>query len=501
MATKKAKVQTRRVKKGATRPKPRRPASSKQGVKKMKVSSLKSFKEKKMKIQSVNPYTEEAMQEFLLMTEPEVDEQVEKSRVAFNRWRDLSVSERATYIKKLGEHLRAEKRKYAELMTREMGKAIKESLAEIEKCAWLCDYYAENAGRFLAPEEIKTENRKSYVMFQPLGLVLAIMPWNFPYWQAFRFGIPAVAAGNVVLLKHASNVPQTALSIEDAFTAAGFPANVFKTLIIDSREALKLIDNDQVDAVSLTGSNKAGEEVGAHAGGKIKKVVLELGGSDPFIVLDDADVEKAGRMAANARMINAGQSCIAAKRFIVMDKVAEEFKKHFLSRLKELKVGDPLDEKTDVGPVAKREILDSLNEQLRDAKAKGAEILQTDQTFKKGLFFPPSIVYNPKKNMKVLTEEVFGPIAPIIIVKNEDEAVKTANDTEYGLGCSIWSRNTERAERLAARIETGTVAINDMVKSDPRLPFGGVKKSGIGRELSHFGLREFVNVKTVAVRE
>ncbi len=501
MATKKAKVQARRVKKGAARSKPRRSASSSQGVKKMKVSSLKSFKEKKMKIQSINPFTEEVMQEFTLMTKPEINEQVEKSRKAFNSWRNLSVSERAIMIKNLAAHLRAEKRKYAEFMTREMGKAVKESLAEVEKCAWLCDYYAENAERFLKPEEIKTENKKSYVMFQPLGVVLAIMPWNFPYWQAFRFGIPAIAAGNVVLLKHASNVPQTALSIEDAFKAAGFPDSVFKTLIIDSKEALKLIDNDQVDAVSLTGSNKAGEEVGAHSGRKIKKVVLELGGSDPFIVLDDADIEKAGRMAVSARMINAGQSCIAAKRFIVMDKVAEEFKKHFIARLKELKIGDPMNETTDVGPVARKDILDSLNEQLKDAKAKGAEIVQIDHVFKKGLFFAPSVVYNPKRNMKVLTEEVFGPIAPIITVKNEEEAVKIANDTEYGLGCSIWSSNTERAERLAARIETGTVAINDMVKSDPRLPFGGVKKSGIGRELSHFGLREFVNVKTVAVRE
>ena len=499
MATKKAKV--RRVKKGAARPRPRRSVSSQQGVKKMKVSSLKSFKEKKRKIHSINPFTQEVIQEFQLMTEPEINDQVEKSRRAFGSWKALPVVERAVMIKNLGVRLRTEKGKYAELMTREMGKAIRESLAEVEKCAWLCDYYAENAARFLAPEVIKTENKKSYVMFQPLGLVLAIMPWNFPYWQAFRFGIPAIAAGNVVLLKHASNVSQTALSIEDAFKAAGFPDNVFKTLIIDSREALKLIDNDKVDAVSLTGSNKAGEEVGAHAGGKIKKVVLELGGSDPFIVLDDADVEKAGRMAVNARMINAGQSCIAAKRFIVMDKVADEFKKYFIARLKELKVGDPMDEKTDVGPVAKKDILDSLNEQLRDAKAKGAEVVQTNQAFKKGLFFPPSVVYNPKDNMKVLTEEVFGPIAPIITVKDEDEAVRIANDTEYGLGCSIWSRNTERAERLAARIETGTVAINDMVKSDPRLPFGGVKKSGIGRELSHFGLREFVNVKTVAVKE
>jgi succinate-semialdehyde dehydrogenase/glutarate-semialdehyde dehydrogenase len=501
MADKKAMKKLRKPGKAEYRPKQEQTASSTQGVTKMKASSLKSFKEKRMTIQSINPYTEEIMQEFTLMTEPEINEQVVKSRQAFNGWSAQPTSKRAFLIKRLGEHLRNEKRKYAEIITREMGKAIKESLAEIEKCAWLCDYYAENAERFLKPEEIKTENRKSYVMFQPLGLVLAIMPWNFPYWQALRFGIPATIAGNVILLKHASNVPMTALSIEDAFIAAGFPDNVFKTLIIDSREALRLIDNDKVDAVSLTGSNKTGEEVGTHAAGKIKKVVLELGGSDPFIVLDDADVEKAGRMAANARMINAGQSCIAAKRFIVMDKVADEFKEHFVARLKELIVGDPMDGKTDVGPVAKRDILDSLNEQLRDAKGKGAVVIQIDHAFKKGLFFSPCAVYNPKQNSKVLTEEVFGPIAPVIIVKNEDEAVRMANDTQFGLGAAIWSKNIERAERLAARIDAGTVAINDMVKSDPRLPFGGIKKSGMGRELSHYGLKEFVNIKTVVVKE
>jgi succinate-semialdehyde dehydrogenase/glutarate-semialdehyde dehydrogenase len=276
---------------------------------------------------------------------------------------------------------------------------------------------------------------------------------------------------------------------------------VFKTVLIDSKAALKLIDEDKVDAVSLTGSNKAGEQVGEAAGRKIKKLVLELGGSDPYIVLDDADVEKAGRMAANARMVNTGQSCIAAKRFIVMEKVADEFKKHFVSRLKELKIGDPMDETTDVGPVAKKEILGSLKEQLRDAKAKGAEVLQLEHSFKKGLFFAPCAVYNPKENMKVLKEEVFGPIAPIIVVKDENEAVRVANNTEYGLGASVWSRNTERAERIASRLEAGFIAVNDMVKSDPRLPFGGVKKSGVGRELSHYGLKEFVNIKTVVVRE
>ncbi len=464
-------------------------------------SGPQEIREGQMKIQSINPYTEEVMKEFELMTSDAVDREIGKSRRAFLAWREIPVSERAAYVRKLGDHLRAEKRRYAETVTREMGKPIKESVSEIEKCAWLCDYYAGSSEKFLEPEEIKTEAKKSYVLFQPLGIVLAVMPWNFPFWQAFRFGIPAIAAGNVVVLKHASNVPMSALAIEEAFGRAGFPENVFKTLLIDAPAALRLVDDDKVDAVSLTGSNKAGEQIGALAGKRIKKFVLELGGSDPFIVLDDADIEKAGRVAVNARMINAGQSCIAAKRFIIMEKVGEEFKEIFVARLKELKIGDPMNDATDVGPVAKLEILDSLKEQLRDAKAKGAEVLHAEYSFKKGLFFPPCAVYNPKGNMKILTEEVFGPIAPIITVKDEDEAVRVANDTAYGLGAAIWSRNLQRAERLAWRIEAGCVVINDMVKSDPRLPFGGVKKSGVGRELSHYGLKEFVNIKTVVVRE
>jgi succinate-semialdehyde dehydrogenase/glutarate-semialdehyde dehydrogenase len=500
MANKKAASKKSKGKKGAARPKPKPRVSSKKKVKKMKGRALKAVRAPR-KIQSINPFTEEVMKEFTLLSAREINEELGLSRKAFSSWRALPVIERAGYIKRLGGQLRAEKRTYAELMTKEMGKPLKDALGEVEKCALLCDYYAENAPKFLEPESIKTEAVKSYVTFEPLGIVLAIMPWNFPFWQAFRFGVPAIAAGNVVVLKHASNVPQSALAIEDAFTKAGFPDHVFKTLLIGAKEALNLIDEDKVDAVSLTGSNKAGEEVGAHAGGKVKKVVLELGGSDPFIVLDDADVEKAGRTAVNARVINTGQSCIAAKRFIVQEKVAEAFKKSFVARLKELKIGDPMDESTDIGPVAKPDILASLKEQLRDAKAKGAEIVQLEHSFKKGLFFAPCAVYNPKKNMKVLSEEVFGPIAPIIVVKDEDEAVRVANDTEFGLGASIWSRDHNRAEKLAARLEAGTIAINDMVKSDPRLPFGGVKKSGFGRELSHYGLREFVNVKSVLVRE
>jgi len=452
-----------------------------------------------MKIPSLNPYTEEVMGEFALLTKAELDREVERSRQAFRAWRDVPVAVRAKHLQPLSAQLRAEKRKYAELITREMGKPIREALAEVEKCAWLCDYYGENAASFLAPEEVKTEAKRSYVAFEPLGLVLAIMPWNFPFWQAFRFGIPAVSAGNCVLLKHASNVPATALAIEEAFRAAGFPENVFKTLLIDPSATLALIDEDKVDAVSLTGSNQAGAQVGAAAGRKIKKLVLELGGSDPYIVLDDADVETAARTAVRARMMNTGQSCIAAKRFIVLKKVAEAFKEVFLAGLKELKIGDPMEETTDLGPLAKKEILANLKEQLRDARVKGAEVQQLAYPFRKGFFFAPAVVYNPQETMKVLKEEVFGPIAPIIVVADEDEAIRIANNTEYGLGASLWSRDLKRAERLASRIEAGCVAINDLVKSDPRLPFGGVKKSGVGRELSHYGLKEFVNIKTIVV--
>jgi len=435
------------------------------------------------------------------MTHHEIVNAVRRSQEAFRSWREVSVPERSSFIRKLANQLRSEKQLYAETMTLEMGKTIRESRAEVEKCAWLCEYYAEHAPAMLKPEMVKTEALKSYITFEPLGIVLAIMPWNFPFWQAFRFGVPAIAAGNVVLLKHASNVPMSALAIEDAFIKAGFPGYILKTLLIDTQDTLRLIDEDQVDAVSLTGSNKAGEEVGAHAGGKIKKVVLELGGSDPYIVLDDANIEIAGKMAANARMVNTGQSCIAAKRFIVHEAVADKFIEMFTTRLKELKIGDPLDEPTDVGPVAKPEIMKDLNSQLADAKRKGAKIVQIPFSSKHGFFFSPCAVLNPTKRMKVLTEEVFGPIAPIIRVKNDEEAIAVANDSEFGLGASIWSQNHERAEKIASRLEAGIVAINDMVKSDPRLPFGGVKKSGFGRELSQYGLKEFVSIKSIIVKE
>ena len=476
-------------------------ASPNRGMNNMKASIVKTRKEQGDKLLSINPYTEEVMHEFLVMSRSEVEGTIARSRQTLARWREVPVAQRTALLTRLASVLREEKRSYATLITQEMGKPIKDAMAEVEKCAVLSEYYAANAERFLAPEMVATEAKKSYIAFEPLGVILAIEPWNFPFWQVFRVGVPGVAAGNVVLLKHASNVPMTALAIEDAFRKAGFPENVFTTLLIMPQAAMQLIDGDLVDAVSLTGSNRAGEEVGSRAGRKIKSLVLELGGSDPFIVLDDADVEKAGRTAAQARMVNSGQSCIAAKRFIVMESVAEEFTKHFTARLREMKIGDPKDEATDIGPVARKDILDGLKAQLRDARKKGGTVIELDRPATKGYFMPPCVVLKATPDMQVLKDEVFGPIAPIVVVKTEDEAVAVANRTEYGLGAAIWSRDTARAERLAKRIEAGFVAINDFVRSDPRLPFGGVKKSGVGRELSHYGLKELVNIKTVVVKE
>ena len=468
---------------------------------KRKTAAAKKKEAPKNVIRSVNPATEGVISDFLVMSPAEVGSVVAGVREAFARWSATPVSERVQYVRQLAAVLREEKRNYGELITREMGKPIRDAMAEVEKCAWLCEYYAENTARFLQPEMVATEAKKSYVAFEPLGVVLAIEPWNFPFWQVFRAAVPAVSAGNAVLLKHASNVPLTALAIEDSFRKAGFPENVLRTLLITPAAAMQLIDDDLVDAVALTGSNRAGEEVGARAGRRIKSLVLELGGSDPFIVLDDADAEKAGRTAAQSRMVNSGQSCIAAKRFIVMQGVAEEFTKHFTARLRELRIGDPMDEATDIGPVARKDIRDDLKAQLRDARRKGGKIIELPQPFAKGYYFAPCVVLNATPDMQVLTDEVFGPIAPIVVVKSEDEAVAVANDTEYGLGAAVWSRDTARAERLAGRIQSGFVAINDMVKSDPRLPFGGIKKSGVGRELSHYGIKEFVNIKTVVVKE
>ncbi|MFY9340308.1 MAG: NAD-dependent succinate-semialdehyde dehydrogenase [Methanosarcina flavescens] len=452
-----------------------------------------------MKIKSINPYTEEVNWVYDSFSFAECESKIEKSRAAFSGWSSLSVEERTKYFSRAGEVLRQNINVYAEIITKEMGKPIRQSRGEIEKCAWLCDYYAENAAGFLKDEIVDTGAEKSYVTFEPLGVIFGIMPWNFPFWQVFRFAVPAMCAGNVCVLKHASNVPRSALEIEKVFIEAGFPESVFSSLLIDSKTAMEIIEEEMVDGVSLTGSIGAGSEIGELAGGLIKPVVLELGGSDPFIVLEDADIERAAQVAVESRFLNTGQSCIAAKRFIVIEDVVVDFIEAFELEMQELKIGDPMDEETDIGPVAKKEFIDSLERVLRDAKKKGAEPHIYGEEQNKGFFFRPTLIPAASTDMKVCNVEVFGPIAPVIMAKDEDEAVKIANSTEFGLGAEIWSKDLERAQRLAKRIKSGFVAINGMVKSDPRLPFGGVKKSGVGRELSHYGLKEFVNIKTVVV--
>lgn len=454
-----------------------------------------------MKMRSINPFTEEVAAEFDVLPFEECAAAAGRAREAFAAWRAVPIGERRQRVRKAGELLRENINHCARIATEEMGKPVRQSVAEVEKCAWLCSYYAGAAEEILRDEIVPTEGRRSLVTFEPLGVILGVMPWNFPFWQVIRCAIPAMAAGNVCLLKHASNVPRTALEIERIMHAAGFPKDVFQTLLTDAASAMRLIEDDLVDGVSLTGSGGAGSQVGAAAGKRIKKLVLELGGSDPFIVLDDADIDKAAEMALNARFLNTGQSCVAAKRIIVQEGVAKEFQVKLLEGFQKLKVGDPMDESVFMGPVAKREFAEALEEQLADARAKGATVhLGQEPPRGKGYFFRPAVVTNVTPDMKLLGEEVFGPILPIVVAGDEDEIVRIANATEYGLGASVWSRDLGRAEAMARRIVAGCVAVNDMVKSDPRLPFGGVKKSGVGRELSHYGLKEFTNVKTIMIQ-
>jgi succinate-semialdehyde dehydrogenase / glutarate-semialdehyde dehydrogenase len=453
-----------------------------------------------MKLVSINPHTTAVNGEFEALSLAASMEAARKARNAFRQWRKTSLSERIRKIEKLASILRERKRRYAEIITSEMGKPISQSVAEVEKCAILCDYYAENAEEMLRDEPVRTEALRSFVTFEPLGVVLGVMPWNFPFWQVLRFAVPTLAAGNVCLLKHASNVPITAVEIEKAFWDAGFGENVFKTLLIGSGTAQKLIEGEGADAVSVTGSVQAGAQVAAAAGGRLKKCVLELGGSDPFMVLDDANIAQAAEAALRSRTSNGGQSCIAAKRLIALKPVAAQFRDKYLELLNNLKVGDPMDPDTDMGPLAKKEFLQDLSDQLEDARAQGATIAFGPKPPEgKGFYFRPAVVTGVKPGMKVVSEEVFGPVAPIIEVKDEEEMIRIANATEFGLGASLWTRDLDRAARIAKEIEAGFVAVNQMVKSDPRLPFGGIKKSGFGRELAHYGLKEFVNVKTVVV--
>jgi acyl-CoA reductase-like NAD-dependent aldehyde dehydrogenase len=397
--------------------------------------------------------------------------------------------------------MRKNREEYAKLVTEEMGKPFRQSLAEIEKCAWVCDYYAERAEVFLRDEIIPTEFRKSFVSFEPLGVVACIMPWNFPFWQVMRFAVPTLTAGNVGVLKHSSVCLGSALKLEQAFRDAGFPENVFQSVIGDYRVGEALVQAN-IDAVSVTGSINTGKRVAELASHDLKKFVLELGGSDPFVVLEDADLNQTAYMATQSRLLNTGQSCISAKRFIVVEEVADKFTKLFVENTQAEVVGDPLDSKTSVGPLVRDSQRQALAKQVEDARGKGGKVLTGGQPIKReGFFYEPTIISNVNHEMDVLREEVFGPAAPVIVVNNEEEAIREANNSEFGLGASIWTNNIERGIGLARQIQSGIVSVNEMVRSDPRLPFGGIKKSGIGRELSEFGIKEFVNIKSVVVKD
>jgi acyl-CoA reductase-like NAD-dependent aldehyde dehydrogenase len=449
-------------------------------------------------IQSINPATEQVLATFEPTTPEEIERILAKAQDAFQRWRATSFAERATVVRQAAAYLRQQRARLAGIITAEMGKPIVEAEAEIDKCAWNCDFYADNAQRFLADEPHPSAASESYVEFTPLGTVLAIMPWNFPFWQLFRFAAPALMAGNTAILKHASNVPQCALAIEEVFHASGCPAGVFQTVLVSGAVANRLVADPRIAAVTLTGSDHAGSLVAEAGGRHIKKAVLELGGSDPFIVLADADVAAAAQVGVRARYQNAGQSCIAAKRFIVAAPVFEEFRQRFVEAVQALRVGDPTDRSTQIGPLARGDLRDDLERQVVRSVEQGARLLAGGaRPAGLGYFFAPTVLSEVAPEMPVAAEEVFGPVAALIRVRDPNEAIRAANQSPFGLGASLWTRDIAAAKGLARDIEAGQVFINGMVVSDPRLPFGGVKRSGYGRELSEYGIREFVNIQTV----
>ncbi|HYM67006.1 MAG TPA: NAD-dependent succinate-semialdehyde dehydrogenase [Patescibacteria group bacterium] len=451
-------------------------------------------------LRSIDPATGRETTSFPELDAAGIESAIARAWSARLPWRDAGLEARVRIIRDVAGVLRADKARYAGLLTVEMGKPIVEAEAEVEKCAWTAAWLADNAARLLAEERIESTASESYVRFQPLGVVLAVMPWNFPFWQAFRAGLPALAAGNVMLLKHASNVPQSALAIEEVFREAGVPEGVFQTLLIGSGAVEGIITDRRVAGVTLTGSEGAGIQVATAAGKVLKKSVLELGGSDPFIVLADADLRAAATVACRARYQNNGQSCIAAKRFIVEESVADEFEKLFAAAVGALKVGNPMDRANQVGPLARADLVDDLERQVVESVKLGARPLTGGKRIKgDGYFFEPTVLAGVKPGMPVYQEETFGPVAAVIRVKNAEDALRVANDSEFGLGASLWTSDTERAKKLAERVEAGLVFVNGMVASDARLPFGGVKKSGYGRELSTYGIKEFVNVQTVWV--
>jgi succinate-semialdehyde dehydrogenase/glutarate-semialdehyde dehydrogenase len=454
-----------------------------------------------MAFQSVNPATDEVLATFDTWNQGQLDAALLAVASANAPWQATPLADRCDLVRNAASELRKQKKQLAEIITLEMGKLIVDSEAEVEKCASGCEYYADNGPTFLKDEIIETDAGKSFVCYQPIGSVLAVMPWNFPLWQVFRFAAPALVAGNTGLLKHASNVPQCALAIEKIFKDAGFPNNVFRTLMISASQVQSVIEDERVSAVTLTGSEPAGRQVASHAGANIKKSVLELGGSDPFVVLEDAELEHTVKNAVISRFLNSGQSCIAAKRFIVVESVAEAFIDEFKTQAEKLKVGNPMDKGTTLAPMARRDLRDELHQQVVDTVNKGAiAVTGCKPVDGSGAFYQPSILANVKPGMRAYDEELFGPVAIVISAKDEADALRIANDSRFGLGGSVWTANAERGEAFARKVQAGSVFVNGFVKSDPRLPFGGIKASGFGRELSHHGMHEFVNAKTIWVR-
>ena len=453
-----------------------------------------------MPIQSVNPANNTLIQTFEPHTDTYVTAALERSEKTYRQWKEVSFEERSKLMLKAAEALRERKSAYAQLLTLEMGKVMSEAQAEIEKCAKVCEYYAARAAGFLADEPLESENGRAFISYEPLGAVLAVMPWNFPFWQVFRFAAPTLMAGNTALLKHASNVPQAALAIEEVFMEAGFPNGAFQTLLIGADQVKQVIEDDRVKAVTLTGSESAGSQVAAIAAGKIKKSVLELGGSDPFIVLDDADPDKTARIAAKARMINCGQSCIAAKRFIVMERIAETFLEKLSAYMSAYEPGDPAEPLVKCGPMASEQLAEELLRQVEGSIKMGAvPLIGGKRPDREGAYFEPTILTAVRPGMPAYEEELFGPVASVMVVKDETEAIEVANDSKFGLGGSVWTNDPQRGLSVARKVETGAMFVNAMVASDPALPFGGIKTSGYGRELSHLGIREFVNAKTIVI--
>ena len=449
-------------------------------------------------MKSINPANNQLIREYKEHTEDEVRQIIGSVQLAWLSWKETSFDYRSGLFSKAAIILREHKEELARLMTMEMGKIIRESRAEIEKCAVCCDYFAANTANLLQDQIIPSDASRSFVTFQPLGVILAVMPWNFPFWQVFRFAVPSIMAGNAAVLKHASNVPGCSLAIEEIFRQAGFPENIFRSLMIPSPMVEAVLAHPYIMAATLTGSESAGSQVASAAGKYIKKTVLELGGSDAFIVMEDADLETAVSTAITARMLNQGQSCIAAKRFIVMESVAEEFTAKLKKGLEILKIGDPLETDTQVGPMARPDLVNDIDRQVKASIEAGAILVTGGKPAEgPGCYYLPTILKEIKKNMPVYYEETFGPVVSIITVSSEEKAILVANDSPFGLGGSVWTTNLKRGEAIARKIETGAVFVNGLTKSDPRLPFGGIKKSGYGRELADYGIREFVNIKTI----